>query len=146
MMRPPSVPGYEPLLDKLKQQTQALSGSANAASVTPGTAVGASTTPLGQATSATPLGIQVAAVAPFAAGTQPPSVGTPFAAPTTPAPPDSRMSPIAAFYNQFATLDPALQVSDSLATRVLLGNASTKVKGIDCGLLLYKVQMTGAAR
>lgn len=113
MMRPPSVPGYEPLLDKLKQQTQAISGGANAPSVTPGNAVGASTTPLGQATGATPLGIQVAAVAPFATGTQPPPVGTPFAAPTTPAPPDSRMSPIAAFYNQFATLDPALQVSDS---------------------------------
>ncbi|VDM42298.1 unnamed protein product [Toxocara canis] len=116
MMRPPSVPGYEPLLDKLKQQTQVLSaGAAAAASVTPGSAVGASTTPLGQAaTAATPLGIQVAAVAPFATGAQPPPVGTPFAAPGTPAPPDSRMSPIAAFYSQFATLDPALQYAMTL--------------------------------
>ncbi|KHN78916.1 Nuclear receptor corepressor 1 [Toxocara canis] len=124
MMRPPSVPGYEPLLDKLKQQTQVLSaGAAAAASVTPGSAVGASTTPLGQAaTAATPLGIQVAAVAPFATGAQPPPVGTPFAAPGTPAPPDSRMSPIAAFYSQFATLDPALQ-DKAAAASVTPGSA-----------------------
>ncbi|VDK23950.1 unnamed protein product, partial [Anisakis simplex] len=158
MMRPPSLPGYDPssllMMDKLKQQQAqqaslqsagigSASATTNPPSITPlgsaAAALGASgsslggggTTPLGQLSAAaagggaasggpaasappgTPLGLQMSSLGggPFAAGaaSAPQGIGTPFAAPSTPVPPDSRMSPIAsAFYNQFATLDPAL--------------------------------------